>query len=124
MTASNKKTLVVGASENPARYAHKAVSMLLDYGHEVYPLGNRTGTISHIAIRKDWPQKKDFHSVTLYIGPARQSDEIIEKIISLNPKRVIFNPGTENPAFYQRLKSAAIEVVQDCTLVMLQGERY
>lgn len=123
MTSANR-TLVIGASENPARYANKAVRMLRDYGHEVYALGNRTGKIADTDIHKDWPQNTDFYSVTLYIGPSRQSDEIMDNIIGLKPKRVIFNPGTENPAFYQRLKSADIEVVQDCTLVMLQGERY
>lgn len=124
MSSSNKKTLVIGASENPARYANKAVRMLRDYGREVYALGNRTGTISDTPIHKDWPQKADIHSVAMYIGPARQSDEMMKNIIGLKPKRVIFNPGTENPVFYQRLKTAAIEAVQDCTLVMLQGERY
>ncbi len=123
MTSKNK-TLVIGASENPARYANKAVWMLRDYGHEVYALGNRIGKIANIEIHKEWPQSADFYSVTLYIGPARQSDEIMDNIIGLKPKRVIFNPGTENPDFFQRLKSAGIEVVQDCTLVMLQDERY
>jgi len=124
MTSSDKKTLVIGASENPARYANKAVRMLRDYGHEVYALGNRTGKIADTEIHKDWPQKSDFHSVTMYIGPARQSDEVMANIISLKPKRLIFNPGTENPVFYQRLKTAGIEAILDCTLVMLQGERY
>lgn len=122
--SSKNKTLVIGASENPARYANKAIRMLRDYGNEVYALGNRIGKITDTEIHKDWPEIKDFHSVTLYIGPARQSDEIMDNIIGLKPKRVIFNPGTENPEFYQRLQSAAIEVVRDCTLVMLQDERY
>ena len=124
MTFSNKKTLVIGASENPARYANKAVRMLRNYEHEVYALGSRTGTISDTPIHKNWPQKSDFHSVTLYIGPTRQTDEVMDNIIGLNPKRVIFNPGTENPKFYQRLKTAGIEAIKDCTLVMLQDERY
>lgn len=124
MSFANKKTLVIGASENPARYSYKAVRMLLDFGHEVYPLGKRTGTIFGLSIHNGWPENDAIHSVTLYINPARQTDEVMDKIISLKPNRVIFNPGTENPLFFKRLKSEQIEVIQDCTLVMLQGNRY
>lgn len=121
MKQKTKKTLVVGASENPARFSYKAVRMLQEYDHEVYALGNRTGQIFGININTAWPESHDIHTVSLYVGPARQTDEFINNIIRLNPKRIIFNPGTENPHLKQRASAAGIEVVQDCTLVMLQS---
>lgn len=124
MSFVNKKTLVIGASESLERYSYKAVRMLLDFGYEVYLLGKRTGTIFGLTIHNVWPESDDIHSVTLYINPRRQTDEVMDKIISHKPNRVIFNPGTENPLFFKRLKNVQIEVVQDCTLVMLQGNRY
>ena len=112
-----KKTLVVGASPNPSRYGFKAVQRLAHYGHPVYAYGIRTGAIGEIEISADWPSE-EFDTVTLYLNPQRQ-EEYYRKIVELNPKRVIFNPGTENPAFQQMLDTAGIEHENACTLVLL-----
>lgn len=117
-----KKTLVVGASPNPARYGYIAVSRLRQYGHPVYAFGIRKGTIVDVSITDQWP-KEVFDTVTLYLNPQVQK-EYYDRILSLKPKRVIFNPGTENPEFYGKLESAGIEVEVACTLVMLSLENY
>lgn len=112
-----KKTLVVGASPNPDRYGYKAVVRLQQKGHPVYAFGIRKGMIGDVEITDQWPNEA-FDSVTLYINPTVQK-AYYESIISLKPKRVIFNPGTENPEFWQLLEAAHIEVEVACTLVML-----
>ena len=113
-----KLTLVVGASENPQRYSNIATKRLVLHGHPVIAYGLREGMIGEIPISKSWPQHVDIDTVTLYVGPERQAD-LISQIIALQPKRVIFNPGTENPAFYNQLDLAGITYVEACTLVLL-----
>ena len=112
------KTLVVGASPNPQRYSYKAVRLLKINDYEVIPLGIRDGEIEGLKIIKGKPDLKGIHTVTMYIGPARQS-EYIDYLLSLNPKRIIFNPGTENPEFISSAEQQGVETVQNCTLVML-----
>jgi uncharacterized protein len=118
-----KKTLVVGASEKPDRYGYKASVMLAEYHHEVYPFGLRAGSIQGKFIETSWPEKETFDTVTLYVGPQNQG-EYIPKILALKPKRVVFNPGTENPDFEQKLEEAGIEALEACTLVMLRTGQY
>jgi len=120
MEEEMKKTIVLGASPNPARYSFKAVKSLLRFGHEVIPLGFRPGVIYDKFIQRGMPDIPDVHTVTLYIGLERQ-EEYHDYIISLHPKRIIFNPGTTNEPFMDELKSSGIEVVEDCTLVMLDS---
>jgi predicted CoA-binding protein len=120
MTNTTSKTLVIGASENPARYAHKAVKMLRSYDHEVIAYGLRTGKILDTPIQTNWPEKESVETITLYIGPQRQPD-YYDKILAISPKRIIFNPGTENPELIALAQNAGIETVLDCTLVMLQS---
>lgn len=112
-----KSTLVVGASPNPDRYGFKAVVRLRQNGHPVYAFGIRKGTIGDVEITDQWPSEA-FDTVTLYLNPTVQK-AYYERIISLKPKRVIFNPGTENPEFWQLLEEADVEVEVACTLVML-----
>lgn len=112
------KTLVIGASEKPERYAHQAVRELVAHGEDVVAIGVREGQIGEIPIRKGQPAIEGLDTVTLYVGPSRQED-LVDYVVSLKPRRVIFNPGTENPAFAQRLRDAGIEPVEACTLVML-----
>jgi len=112
-----KKTLVLGASPKPDRYSYEAVVRLNLHGHEVYPFGFKQADIMNITIQTIWPSEA-FDTVTLYLNPQRQV-EYYQKIIDLNPKRVIFNPGTENPEFMQMLQESGIEVEVACTLVML-----
>ena len=118
-----KRTLVVGASPNPDRYSFKATERLADHGHEVFPFGIRNGTICGIEIRTDWPEKADFHTVTLYMNPKRQVD-FYQAIIDLHPARVIFNPGTENVVLQAKLNDAGIQWMEACTLVMLSIGNY
>jgi uncharacterized protein len=120
MPASNivKKTLVLGATTNPERYAHIAVRKLKQYGHEVVPVGIHEGEIDGIAIQQGTPELLDVHTVTLYIGEARQP-AYYEYIFSLNPKRIIFNPGAENRELKRMAEARGIETVEGCTLVML-----
>jgi len=118
-----KKTLVVGASEKPYRYANKAIRRLLRYGHEVVPLAPRAGQVAGIPFMTGFPEIKDVHTVTLYISPARQPD-YYDYLISLKPKRIIFNPGTENPELLKKARENGIETVENCTLVMLVTQRF
>jgi predicted CoA-binding protein len=118
-----KRTLVIGASENPERYANKATKMLIEYGHEVYSYGLKSGKIGEQVIETTWPTEQNFDTVTLYVGPQNQA-EYFEKIISLKPNRVVFNPGTENFAFETELRNSGIEALEACTLVLLRTNQY
>ncbi len=115
---TKKTTLVVGASTKPERYSNKAIRLLTKYGHPVVAVGLREGEVAGITISKDFPADTTIDTVTLYLGPARQ-EPVIEKILSLKPKRIIFNPGTENSTFRQKAEAMNIETVENCTLVML-----
>ncbi|MDD3638131.1 MAG: CoA-binding protein [Bacteroidales bacterium] len=119
MTNTTSKTLVVGASENPVRFANKAVKLLRSYNHEVMAFGLRQGKIADVEIQTIWPEKEFIDTITLYIGPQRQPD-FYNKILDIKPKRIIFNPGTENPELIRLAQDAGIETVLDCTLVMLE----
>ncbi len=114
-----KKTLVVGASEKAQRYSNKAIRKLLRYGHEVVPLAPRPGQVAGVPFVTGHPEVKDIHTITLYIGPARQTS-FYEYLLSLKPKRIIFNPGTENDIFMQKAQKQGIETIRDCTLIMLE----
>lgn len=119
----NKKTLVIGASEKPERYANKAVRMLQEHDVPVVAFGRRKGEINGVPIVTDFPQEKDIHSVSLYLS-AKHQPEYYQKIIDLKPQRVIFNPGTENPDFYEQLKDNDIEAEIACTLVLLRTNAF
>lgn len=119
----SKKTVVIGASENPERYSYKATIALQRHHHEVIPVGIKDGIINGLGIIKGKPSVSNVDTVTLYVGPKNQS-EWIEYVLSLKPKRVIFNPGTENPVFEQLLRKNNIEALEACTLVMLSIGNY
>lgn len=121
---NNKKTLVIGATTNPQRYAYLAVNRLRDHGHEVVALGVDDGVVGDVPIVKEKLAFKDIDTVTLYVRPAIQAESYEDYIIGLNPKRVIFNPGTENPAFENRLVKEGIEPLEACTLVLLSIGQY
>ena len=114
----NKKTLVLGASPNPQRYAWKAVVALQKHGHEVVPVGNRAGEIGGQPILLGKPKVEGVDTITLYLGEDRQPD-FYDWIYSLKPRRLIFNPGAENRQFFQAARERGIEVEEACTLVML-----
>ncbi len=115
-----KKVLVIGASEKPFRFSNKAVRLLRNYDYEVEAIGLRPGKIFDVEIITGFPDLKDINSITLYIGPARQP-VYYDYILNLKPERIIFNPGTENVVFKEMAKSRGIEVVENCTLVMLNS---
>jgi len=117
------KTVVIGATTNPERYAYLAVKRLLKFGHEVVPVGKNEGEIDGIKIHTDRPDVKDVHTVTLYLNPMHQK-EVYDYILSLHPKRIIFNPGAENPEFETIAKKNGIEVTEACTLVLLSTGMY
>lgn len=118
-----KKTVVLGASPNPVRFSHKAVKSLLRHDQEVVAVGFREGLIVEEEILVGMPHIEDVHTVSIYIGSSRQAD-YYDYIISLKPKRVIFNPGTVNPEFMGRLSREGIEPLAECMLVLLNEEEY
>ena len=119
------KTLLLGATENPSRYAYLAFNDLTRYGHEVVPVSIKKGELSgqQFIDLKEKPMIEDVHTVTLYIGVYNLTPWI-DYILSLNPKRIIFNPGTENPELIEKAKAQGIETVIGCTLVMLRSNSY
>lgn len=118
-----KKTLVIGASENTDRYSNKAIKALVSHGHEVVAIGLRKGEVAGVpfdAVKQDFV---NIDTVTLYVGPQNQP-EYYQYIESLKPRRVIFNPGTENPEFISQLKASGIYPEIACTLVLLATGQY
>jgi len=118
-----KKTLVIGASIKPSRYAYIAIKRLLDKDYEVRAIGSKLGLIGVVRIETGKPDYIDIDTITLYLNPERQ-EEYYDYIISLKPKRVIFNPGTENEEFVQLLNKNKIEAEIACTLVLLSIDKY
>lgn len=116
--SANKSTLVFGASPNPARYSYKAVERLAAAGHTVYPLGLRKGQIGQHDIILGAPAFDNVDTITLYVRPELQRPHY-DYFLSQHPKRIIFNPGTENAELIRLAKSNHIEVELACTLVML-----
>ena len=121
----SKKTVIIGASPNPARYAYLAAGMLTEYDNEIVPLGIKRGEVNgkQILDIRQKPAIKDVDTVTLYIGP-RHQPEWYDYILSLKPKRIIFNPGTENNEFEKLAEEHGIEAMQACTLVLLRSHQY
>lgn len=118
-----KKTLIIGASNNPDRYAYKAAERLLAHGHEIELLGLRPEVVFGHTIATERKKYDDIDTVSLYIGSQRQP-EYYDYIISLHPRRVIFNPGTENNEFEKLLIENNIEAEEACTLVLLGTGQY
>lgn len=117
------KTLVIGASKNPERYSYKAAEKLLSHGHEIELLGLRPDVVFGKTIDTEKKQYADIDTVTLYVGHKNQP-EYYDYIISLHPRRVIFNPGTENEEFVNLLKQNGIEAEIACTLVLLSTNQF
>jgi predicted CoA-binding protein len=118
-----KKTLVLGASENPSRYSFLAINRLRAHQHPVMAIGNRKGQVGDVSIEKEALPEKDVDTVTLYLNPKNQVP-YYDYLLSLHPKRIIFNPGTENEELIRRAKEQEIEPVIACTLVMLSTGQY
>jgi uncharacterized protein len=118
-----KKTLVIGASPKPERYSNKAVRKLRQYGHPVVAIAKREAMIDDTHIVTGFPELLDIDTVTLYVGQEHQ-DEYFNYILSLHPRRLIFNPGTENPELENLAKQNGIEAIEACTLVLLSIGEY
>lgn len=118
-----KQTLIIGASEKIDRYSNMAAVRLKEHGVDFIPLGLKSGVVAGKEILTGKPDMKNIHTVTMYINPERQKD-YYEYIFSLQPKRVIFNPGTENEDLAKQLESKGVEVVEGCTLVMLGSGQF
>ncbi|MEM9077370.1 MAG: CoA-binding protein [Bacteroidota bacterium] len=117
------KTLVFGASPNPARYSNIAIRRLVENQIETEAFGLRSGAVSGVKIRDELQSFQNIDTLTLYLNPKRQQ-EYYQPIIDMAPRRVIFNPGTENPEFQSLLKENNIEVEVACTLVLLATGQY
>jgi predicted CoA-binding protein len=123
MNTLSKKTLIIGASENPERYANMAAHRLIAKGHPIVNIGKKTGTVAGLPIHTEKKYFADIHTVALYINPTHQQ-EWYDYILQLKPKRLIFNPGTENPELAQLASQQGIEVIEACTLVLLSIGSY
>lgn len=119
----NKRTLVLGASPNPARYSYLAVNKLARYNHPVIAIGKRKGKAGDTEITTEQVPLTNIDTVTLYLNPQNQK-QYYDYIISLKPNRIIFNPGTENDELYKLAKQNRIQVMEACTLVLLSTGQY
>jgi len=118
-----EKTLIIGASSNPERYSYMAAERLLAHGYEIELIGKKPEVIFGKTIDTEKIEFEDIDTVTLYISEKFQP-EYYEYVVSLNPRRVIFNPGTENPEFEELLIQNDIHVEEACTLVLLGSGQY
>lgn len=119
----SKKTLVLGASENPGRYSNMAVNRLRAHQHPVVAIGRKKGKVNDVEIITEQPEMNDIDTITLYLNPANQVP-YYDYILSLQPRRVIFNPGTENDELERKLVQKGIITQEACTLVMLNTGQY
>lgn len=117
------KTLVLGASLKTNRYSNLAIKRLRAHNIAVEAFGLKKGNIGDTQIKTNFAEFQNIHTVTLYVGPSRQP-EYYGQLLKLSPKRVIFNPGTENPELYKILRDNEIEVEVACTLVLLATDQY
>jgi predicted CoA-binding protein len=118
-----KTTLVIGASEKPERYSNMAIKALRKHGYPVVAVGLREGQLDDVLISKNYPTNVRVDTITLYLNPNNQIPHY-QQILSLNPRRIIFNPGTENPTLIQLAEEAGIESLEACTLVLLSTDQY
>ena len=123
MILEPKKTLVLGASENPERYSFRAVNQLSSHHHPVIAIGKKEGRIGAVAITTGTPALENIDTVTLYLN-AQNQKAYYPYILSLHPKRIIFNPGAENRELYQLAADQGIQPLEACTLVLLSTGQF
>jgi predicted CoA-binding protein len=119
----SQKVLVLGASMNPDRYSNLAINLLSDYKHDIIAVGLKEGKVRDVNIQTGTPKIEDLDTITLYIGPKNQQG-YYDYILDLKPKRVIFNPGTENEELINLLKENGIAIEVACTLVLLRTSQF
>lgn len=117
------KTLILGASDKPERYAYQALRLLRHYEHEVVAIGNRTTKVGDVAIHSTPQNAVDIDTITIYLRPDRQT-AYYDYILSLQPRRIIFNPGAENAELEQKAQQNGIKTENACTLVLLRTGQY
>jgi predicted CoA-binding protein len=120
---ADKKTLVLGASPNPGRYAYLAANRLVKSGHSIVNVGLKTGEVAGVPIEKPQTIHNDIDTITLYVGPQNQPP-LYDYILGTHPKRIIFNPGTENSELRKMANDKGIETDYACTLVLLSIGEY
>lgn len=120
---NQKKTLVLGASGNPSRYSYLAIQRLRNHGHPVVAIGRKKIIVGDVTIDTEKKYFDDVDTVTLYLNPQHQQ-EYYNYILSLNPKRIVFNPGAENEELVSIAERKGIETLEACTLVMLSTNQY
>lgn len=118
-----KKTLVLGASDNPSRYSFLAINKLLQHGHPVVAIGRKKTTVKGIVVETEMVEIPDIDTITLYLNPTNQQP-YYDYIIGLQPKRIIFNPGTENETLATMAEEKGIKTMNSCTLVMLSTHQF
>ena len=118
-----KKTLVIGASTNPNRYSYKAIQKLTVYGHPVLAIGNKEGEVSGVKFTTEKVMFEDIDTITLYVNENNQKG-FYDYILEIKPKRVLFNPGTENEELQNLLTKHHIAYEEACTLVLLSIGKY
>jgi predicted CoA-binding protein len=123
MEPTKKKTLVLGASANPARYSYLAVYRLRGMGHPVVAIGSKKVKVADVEVETEKKHFENIDTVSLYLSPAHQ-EEYYDYILSLHPKRIIFNPGAENDTLYDLAKSNGIQPMEACTLVLLSTGQF
>lgn len=120
---ANKKTLILGATPDPSRYAYLAANRLVRSGHSIINVGIKKGEVAGVEIEKPEAIHGDIDTITLYVGPQNQPP-LYDYILATNPKRIIFNPGTENSELRKMARERGIETLSACTLVMLSTGEY
>jgi predicted CoA-binding protein len=123
MASTHKKTLVLGASANPAHYSFLAIKRLREHHHPVIAIGKKNALVSDIPVQTETSPIPDLDTVTLYLNTENQKN-YFDYILSQHPRRVIFNPGAENPEFEKILHDKGIETLEACTLVLLGTGQY
>jgi len=118
-----KKTLVLGASLNQSRFSNICINTLVEALIPTVAVGRREGEVAGIHIQTGKPLFENIHTITLYLGPVNQV-QYYEYILSLEPERIIFNPGTWNPELVELAKADGIQIVDNCTLMMISGGYY
>lgn len=115
---------VLGASAKEKRYSHQAVLRLQEAGHEVFPIHPTLAEIATLQVYPDLSSLPgNIDTVTVYLSAAHSSP-LTEQLCQLHPRRVIFNPGAENPSLAEKLHSAGIIVQEACTLVLLKTSQF
>lgn len=120
---TQKKTLVLGASDNPSRYSYLAVQRLRSHGHPVVAIGRKSTMVADVPVQTEQQDFRDIDTVTLYLNPQHQQ-AYYDYILSLSPRRIIFNPGTENDELAALAAGKNIATIEACTLVMLSTNQY